>query len=126
MGVPRVPDYPTAMTSFSPSQALKGQNDYIDILGNPEIHPSKIHYHIPKWLRGFRHNNHYQVMIRKRNVFKTSGMEEAMPLKHAMMNKYLRKYFVWAEKHLDQKRWTNYEGVKFGPVPNHYKTRYPF
>ncbi len=46
---------------FAASQALQGQNDYIDILGHDDMHPSHVHYHVPKWLRGFRHETHYEV-----------------------------------------------------------------
>ena len=58
------------MNPYSKSQALMGQNDYIDILGHPDLTPSRVHYHIPGWLRGFGHGHHFQALIRKNNVCK--------------------------------------------------------
>ncbi len=107
-------------------QALYGQNDYIDILGHDDMHPSHVHYHVPKWLRGFRHSNHYQALIRKRNSLQDSGYAMAFPKKTDMMNKQLNRYYLWVEKNLNQKRWTNYRGLKIGPAKNPYKMKYPF
>ena len=67
-----------------------------------------------------------QAMIRKRNHVGGSGMAYAFPKDHDDLKRQLGKYHVWVEKRLDQKRWTNYKGVKFGTVPNAYKTKYPF
>merc|ERR1712050_18454 len=97
--------------------ALKGQNDYIDILGHEDIHPAQVHYHIPRWLRGFRHNLHYQVLIHKRNTFdEKTPLKEVFPRKHLRLTKQLNRYYSWVEKNLDQKRWTNYRGLKQGPA----------
>ena len=110
---------------FSPSLALYGQNDYIDILGHEDLHPARVHYHIPKWLRGFQHHTHFQAVLRKNDHFGDT-MEASFPNKYFFMQRKLRKYWVWQRTSLNQKRWTNYTGIKYGPVQNPYKTKYPF
>ena len=42
----------TPNNSWAEHRALAGQNDYIDLLGNDDIHPKQIMYHVPKYLRG--------------------------------------------------------------------------
>ena len=39
---------------WSRTEALKGQNDFIDILGDGSIHPVRLLTNVPRWLRGFK------------------------------------------------------------------------
>ncbi|VDO98801.1 unnamed protein product [Heligmosomoides polygyrus] len=54
------------------SQARFGQNDYIDLLGDGQLHPALLQYHTPKWLRGFpgQHRaNELVKLIHYRNLY---------------------------------------------------------
>ncbi|WKY01668.1 hypothetical protein Q1695_015574 [Nippostrongylus brasiliensis] len=54
------------------SQARFGQNDYIDLLGDGQLHPAMLQYHTPRWLRGFpgQHRaNELVKLIHYRNLY---------------------------------------------------------
>ncbi|GAB6023121.1 39S ribosomal protein L51, mitochondrial [Chamberlinius hualienensis] len=54
--------------SFSQRRALFGQNDYIDILGDGSIHPTKLMSNVPYWLRGFK-GNELKMSMRQMKFF---------------------------------------------------------
>nr|XP_040583402.1 39S ribosomal protein L51, mitochondrial-like isoform X2 [Lepeophtheirus salmonis] len=109
-----------------PSRALAGQNDYIDILGDEEIHPVDLMYGIPKWLRGFQ-GTYLQTMIRKRDMLRDTGFDKVRPKDWKQLNVNLTREYRKNVLSLNQRRWTNYKGIKFGPAPNHFQSpRGPF
>lgn len=54
---------------WSPRLATMGQNDFIRILGDESINQHDLLTHVPDWLRGFKANKEYSVLMRKRKEF---------------------------------------------------------
>lgn len=49
-----MPDKRMRPDPWHKKEARFGENDYIDILGEGQVHPITLQTHIPSWLRGWR------------------------------------------------------------------------
>ncbi|XP_015119261.1 39S ribosomal protein L51, mitochondrial [Diachasma alloeum] len=75
--------------NWSERRALFGQNDYIDILGDDSLHPTRILYNVPSWLRGIK-NDQMRILIRKKKILGKGIFPISNPTKWNDMQKQIR------------------------------------
>lgn len=81
------------VNQWTEKKARFGQNDYIDIFTD-NIHPTKVHYDVPQYLRGFK-GNEFQCLLRKQRKLKHGEIPWRYPTSWKQVNKrigYLYKY----------------------------------
>ncbi|XP_054259100.1 39S ribosomal protein L51, mitochondrial [Macrosteles quadrilineatus] len=79
-------------------RALFGQNDYIDILGNDNLHPTRLLYNVPAWLRGFK-GNEYQHCLRRKNMLREGSEHYEKPVKWQNLMKRTKYLYRFLNKY---------------------------
>jgi large subunit ribosomal protein L51 len=104
---PVVNTFPRKPDPWHPKVALYGQNDFIDILGDGSIHPTRIMTNVPKWLRGVDRKTNEIAMINRR-IQIHPHWKSLRPEKYYQFRKRIDFLF----------RYLN--GKKRPPPPDHY------
>lgn len=95
--------------SWNEKRTLFGQNDYIDILGNERLHPTKILYDVPYWLRGFQ-GNEYQHCLRKVKMLRKGAYRYDNPIKWHNLEKHVKYLY----RYMNYKTKTGFTNKKSG------------
>jgi large subunit ribosomal protein L51 len=64
---------------WHPKQALKGQNDFVDILGDGSVHPVRLLTNVPKWIRGFQGTGDKEIQMLNRKWRAHKDWKETRP-----------------------------------------------
>ena len=87
--------------------------------------PQDVHYHMPKYLRGVSgYDNDYQQAMKLKSALSQTAVPEVRPKDWDFLTSRIIRRYNELERFTNQNKWTNYKGVRGGPVKDPFSSKF--